>query len=354
MRIGIYTECLTQPYTGVEFQTLALIEGLKKAGHEITCFHSADPRHPDLKGVEHFLFRKPLPLPFYHRFASFFHNSCFDNLDLLHLSHPQFPYVKKPRVPVVLTIHDVSPTLFPEFHNWKRNFFFKRMLPFYLKGADAIIASSYSTKSDIIRYYGIPAEKITVVHLALPKIKYEKVEKEPFILYLGTLEPRKNVEGVIRAFAILKSHGFKYKLVIAGGKGWKYDSIFNLVKRLGLQDEVIFRGYVSDAEKVFLYKKAKLLVWPSFYEGFGLPVLEAMACGTPVVTSNTSSLPEVCGDAAILVDPCDVHSIADGVLKALDSNMYDVLVKRGLEKAKLFTQKRMIDGIIDVYRGVVK
>ncbi len=354
MNIGVYTECLSKPYTGVEVQAHLIVDGLSKTKNEVTCFHSKNSKHPLFSNVNHHLFRKALPIPFYHRFAAFFHNRCFDNLDVLHLPYPQFPYLKKPKCPVVVTIHDLIPLFMPKFHNWKRAVYFKKFLPWYLRKVNAIIAVSESTKRDIVKYYGISENKITVVYDALPEIKYEKVEKEPFILYLGTLEPRKNVEGIIRAFALLKARGFKYKLVIAGGKGWKYNSIFSLVKKLRLQDDVIFRGYVSDAETVFLYKNAKLFVWPSFYEGFGLPVLEAMAYGTPVVASNNSSLPEVCGDAAVLVDPYDVHSIADGILEALDSNIYDVLVKRGLERAKLFTQRRMIDGIVDVYRGVVK
>ncbi len=354
MNIGVYTECLSKPYTGVERQTHFLVDGLSKSKNEVTCFHSRNSKHPSFSNVNHHLFRKALPIPFYHRFAALFHNRCFDNLDVLHLPSPQFPYVRKPNVPVVVTIHDLIPLFMPQFHNWKRAVYFKKVLPWYLRKVDAIVAVSEATKRDIVKYYRISPDKITVVHDALPEINYKKVKKEPFILYLGTLEPRKNIEGLIMAFALLKSRGFNKKLVIAGGKGWKYNSIFNLVKRLRLQNDVIFKGYVTDEEMDSLHGKAALFVYPSFYEGFGLSVLDAMAHGTPVVTSNVSSLPEVVGDAGILVNPYDVHSIADGILEALDSNIYDVLVKRGLERAKLFTQKRMIDGIIDVYRGVVK
>jgi glycosyltransferase involved in cell wall biosynthesis len=170
-------------------------------------------------------------------------------------------------------------------------------------------------------------------------------------LYVGTLEPRKNIEGLLEAFAILKSRGFSHKLVIAGGKGWKYQNIFRTVSRLKLDGDVVFTGYVSDAEKNSLMRKAELFVYPSFYEGFGLPVLEAMALGTPVVTSDNSSFPEIVGDAGILVNPYDVNSIAGGMERALSSSIS--LINKGLKRAKLFTEERMISKILDVYEGVV-
>jgi len=150
---------------------------------------------------------------------------------------------------------------------------------------------------------------------------------------------------------ILKSSGFKEKLVIAGNKGWQWKGIFELVKRHNLQNDVIFKGYVSESEKELLYQKAKLFVWPSFYEGFGLPVAEAMAHGTPVVTSNVSSLPEVAGDAGVLVDPHKPQDIARGMVEALSNKS---LVKKGLRRVKLFSLKNMIRKTLGVYEGVLK
>ncbi len=351
MRVGVYTECLSRQYTGVEVYTHSLVEGLGKTKNEITCFHSKSLSHPFFKNVRHHEFRSAPPIPFYHRFAALFHNSCFNNLDVLHLPLPQFPYVKKPKVPVVVTVHDLIPVFMPQYHNWKRVLHFKKFLPWYLRKVDAIIAVSNSTKSDLVRYYDIPEAKIHVVHESLQPVEGDKVSKEPFILYVGTLEPRKNIEGLLEAFAILKSRGFSHKLVIAGGKGWKYQGIFRTVSRLHLDSDVVFAGYVSDAEKCSLMRKAELFVYPSFYEGFGLPVLEAMALGTPVVTSNTSSLPEIVGDAGILVDPYDVGSIANGIERALSSSKS--LINKGLKRAKLFTEERMMKNISDVYEGVV-
>lgn len=353
MHIGLYTECLTKPYTGVEHATITLIRGLRQTKHKTTCFHSKDPKHPKIRKVNHHLFSKPLPVPFYHRLASIFRSSCFNDLDVLHLQHPQLPYFKKPNIPVVMTVHDIIPVFYPEFHNAKRVFFFRHVLPSYLRNADAIIASSNSTKRDLVKYYGLPEAKIKVIYPALPqKETTKKSKRENFILYIGTLEPRKNLEGVIKAFSILKSKGYPQKLVIAGRKGWDYQNIFKTIKRLNLQNEVIYKGYVSEKEKQELYEKASLFVWPSFYEGFGLPVLEAMAYGVPVVTSNTSSLPEVVGDAGILVNPHNPEDIAAGMIKALKEP--EKLAKKGLKRAKQFALKHMIKQTLAVYEEVIR
>ncbi len=355
MRVGLYTECLKHKHTGVEIHTSALIGGLKGTPNTITCFHSNDPQHPRIENVNHSVFYKPpFKVPFYQLASSLFHYNCFNHLDVLHLPHPDVPYIFKPKVPVVMTIHDISPFFLPHFHPSRRVAYFRRILPLYLKKIDAVLASSESTKADLIKYYKMPADKIHVVHLGLPLKVAAVKKKEPFILYVGTLEPRKNIEGIVRAYAILKSQGFKQKLVIVGRKGWEYKNIFRLVEHYNLQDDVSFKGYVSEKEKNELYKKAELFVWPSFYEGFGLPVLEAMASGTPVVTSRVSSLPEVSGSAAILVNPESPEDIARGIREALSATTYKKLAREGLKRAGHFTVEKMIKETLAVYEGVVK
>ena len=237
MRVGLYTECLTKPNTGVEQATKALIGGLKH--HEITCFHSDDKKHPKID-TKHKTFRKPLSFPVWKFFSALFRSSFFNNIDVLHLQYPQVVFGKKPKVPVVMTVHDITPAFLPHFHNWKRTIFFNTLLPHYLRKMDAIIASSHSTKADLVKHYKIPEEKIHVVHLSAPNKIIKPKKKENFILYVGTLEPRKNVEGIIEAFALLKSKGYKQKLVIAGRKGWKYQKVFQLIKRYKLQNDVKF------------------------------------------------------------------------------------------------------------------
>lgn len=356
MHVGLATECLNRARTGVEAATQMLLAGLAASGNRITCFHTPGALHPRPPGVGHVLFRRPLPIPFYHRFASVFHHSCFDGLDVLHVPHPQLPYLRKPKPPVVMTVFDISPVLFPRFHNLKRVVFFKHVLPYYLRAVDAVIASSAATKQDLVRHLRIPAEKITVVPLAVDVPKAVLAERrEQFILYVGTLEPRKNILGLVRAFALLKAQGYPHKLVLAGRKGWGYAPVFALVGKLGLERDVVYRGYVSEDEKRRLLRTAELFVYPSFYEGFGIPVLEAMAHGTPVVASNTSSLPEVAGGAAILVDPARPDRIAQGMIEVLSSSrVWTSMQRKGFIQARRFTLKNMTDRTLRVYEGVVR
>lgn len=352
MRIGIYTECLAKQYTGVEMMTHLLVESLAEK-HQVTCFHAKKASHPKFPQCVHKVFRAPLPIPAYNQFASLFRLRCFNNLDVLHLPHPHVPFLKKPAAPTVMTVHDIIPAVHPEFHNVKRNFYFRRILPYFVHKMDAILASSESTKKDLIKQYGADKNKIHVVHLALPDKKNIQRSPKDEILYLGTLEPRKNVEGILRAHHILKKEGFSHKLIIAGAKGWNYDKVFSLVRELGLQNEVDFKGYVNEEEKRNLYQNASIFVWPSFYEGFGLPVLEAMQYGVPTVTSNTSSLPEITGDSAMLCDPNSPESIASAMRAILESpEKQQELSQKGTARAKQFSMENYINRTLEVYQKV--
>ena len=353
MRIGLTTENLTLPSTGVEIALLRQIAGLTAAGHAVTCFHSADPRHPTLPGVSHHRFRKPLPIPFYHRFAAFFHRRCFEGVDVLHLPYPQMPYALKPRVPVVITVHDLSPLLMPECHPWKRVVFFRHVLPRLLAGADRIVASSAATKADLTGLLRLPESRIEIVPLCvdLPPPAPE-AERAPFILYVGTVEPRKNLPGLLRAFARVKAAGAPHRLVVAGRRGWGGPDVAALAAGLDLADRVDCRGYVSDGERDRLYREAAAVVYPSLYEGFGLPVLEAMAHGTPVVASDVSAIPEVAGDAALLADPRDDAALAAKILEALTPERSRELSRKGRARAAEFSPARMVRRLLEVYEGV--
>jgi glycosyltransferase involved in cell wall biosynthesis len=213
----------------------------------------------------------------------------------------------------------------------------------------AIIAISNSTKADIVRHYPFAKDKVFVTHLAYDakrfntKISGEDVRRvgsrysivTDYVLYLGTLKPSKNIEGLLEAFTSISN----LKLVIAGKKGWMFDSVFKKVKELGLEDRVLFTDYVAEEDKPALIKGAKLFVLPSFWEGFGLDALNAMACGVPVVVSNVGSLPEVVGEAGIKVDPKDPESIAKGMREVLLAPVtkYNSLVEKGLAQAKKFS-----------------
>ena len=179
---------------------------------------------------------------------------------------------------------------------------------------------------------------------------------DKYLLYLGTLEPRKNIERLIESYYLVCNELSELpKLVLAGGKGWMYDSIFDKIKELKLEDKVIFTDYISDDDVPVLMNASKAFLFPSLYEGFGMPVLEAMACGVPVLTSNLSSLPEVVGDVAVLVDPFSKDSIRDGIIKLLtDNNLRESLKKKGLERSKQFSWSKVTRDLYMIYESLVK
>jgi glycosyltransferase involved in cell wall biosynthesis len=231
-----------------------------------------------------------------------------------------------------------------------------------------IMAISESTKRDIVRHYPFTKDKVYVSLLAYDKDKFNtgisendvrRVKKtysivDDYVLYIGTLKPSKNIEGLVEAFSKVKSDFPKTKLVIAGKKGWSYQGIFNKVESLGLKDEVVFTDFVSEADKPALVKGAKVLAIPSFWEGFGLDALNAMAVGTPVVAANVGSLPEVVGEAGILVDPGSIDSIARGILEVLSATKsdYNSIVSRGIRQADKFSWDKCARETLKVLENV--
>ncbi len=228
------------------------------------------------------------------------------------------------------------------------------MIPFAVRRAKKVIAVSQSTKSDLMRLLRVPGRKVEVVYEAAakrtPPKKYS-VER-PYILFVGMLEPRKNIPRLLEAFARLPD---AYDLIIVGKKGWKFDQVFATHNRLSLRGRVHFEGYASDTRLAQLYANASVFVYPSLYEGFGLPVLEAMQAGCPVITSNISSLPEVAGDAAILVDPYSVKSITDALYTVLSNkSLQRDLIIKGKKQAKKFSWKKAAKETLEVFEQCVK
>jgi glycosyltransferase involved in cell wall biosynthesis len=232
----------------------------------------------------------------------------------------------------------------------------------------AILAISNSTKVDIVRHYPTAASKIHVTQLAYDSSRFNMVIADDdvrrvkdkysivmdYVLYLGTLKPSKNIEGLIEAFSRITNK--ETQLVIAGKKGWMFGSIFEKVKELNLEEKVLFTDFVDEKDKPALIKGAKLFVLPSFWEGFGLDVLNAMACGIPVVVSNAGSLPEVVGDAGVLVDPKSIESIANGMEEVLlaDKSKYNSLVEKGLAQAKKFSWEKTARETLRVITSIEK
>ena len=268
----------------------------------------------------------------------------------------------------VVTVTDLSFMVFPEsFRNSQRLYqsLFTRLS---VRRASHVIAISASTAQDLTRFFGVPAERITVTFPGVDAA-YQPVQDgsrlasfrrlrdlpEKFILFVGTFEPRKNLLTLLQAYAKFRRQTKRdYKLVLGGGMGWLYQPVFAAVEELELQGDVIFPGFIPEDELPLWYNAADVFVYPSLYEGFGLPPLEAMACGTPVIVSDVSSLPEVVGDAALLVDPHKPDEWAAALsLLCRDVDLRTDLVSRGLERAQEFSWTRMARETIQVYRDVL-
>ncbi len=299
-----------------------------------------------------------LPYALQHQLYSTWH--AHGKLDLLHSAVSVPPLLFRDGK-TVATVFDLAFELYPETTKWTGRLWWKIFGRRGIARADRLIAISESTKSDLRRVYNIADEKIRVIHpstrdifkpIANPQpttAKYKLPEK--YVLYVGTLQRRKNIATLVRAFASAKRAGaFEHVLVIAGERGWLYRDIFQTVEELGLGKQVIFTGYVPDEDLPALYSAADLFVFLSQYEGFGFPVLEAMACGTPVLTSNTSSLPEIVGDAGVLVSPNDVQRAASETVRILsDRDLRKAASRRGLERAKFFSPERTALATLEVY-----
>lgn len=273
-------------------------------------------------------------------------------------------------IPKVCTIHDLGyleySGQFKKYDFWQLKYW--SAISIYI--SKYIIAVSKSTKKDIVRHYSFASKKIKITHHGYDETRFNdritlsdvrRVKKQysivgDYILYLSTLKPSKNLEGLIKAFGLLlKERKIKnLKLVIAGKKGWFYQSIFDIVSRLKMNDHIIFTGYVKEKDKPMLLMGAIMLVSPSFWEGFGMHVLEALGCGTPVVVSKVASLPEVAGGAGVYVDPNSVKSIASGILEVLSMSTkeYNTLKSESIKQAGKFSWEKTAKKTLKVLESV--
>ncbi|MCG8350425.1 MAG: glycosyltransferase family 4 protein [Chloroflexales bacterium] len=265
----------------------------------------------------------------------------------------------------VATIHDVIPYIYPQTSSRLDWLIYRFWLPLAVRHLDAIITDSTCSKNDILRYLPVQPERVFVIPIAANSA-YRVIEQAaytqtlarygvdfPYILYVGSLEARKNLTRLLEAYHRLRNWSTQWRLVVVGARKWKFSPIFETVQRLGLEAHVHFTGYIEEADLPAFYNGADLLAFPSLYEGFGLPILEAMACGTPVVTATSSSLPEVAGDAAILVDPYDSAAIAAGMRRVLENpDLAAMLRELGLARAQQFSWERTARETIAVYERV--
>ncbi len=270
--------------------------------------------------------------------------------------------------PFVLTIHDASLYLYRAYHPRARHLAIRLLLPKVAQRAAAIITVSEHSRRDLIRILGLPADKLHVVHEAAPEhfrpvtdtqtletARCQYNLPDQYLLYVGTLEPRKNLKRLLQALRRLHDSGIPAPLVIVGPRGWMMDDFEAHVAELGLQAAVRYLGYVPTTDLPALYSLATVFVFPSLYEGFGLPPLEAMACGTPVLSSNRSSMAEICGQAAVLVNPESEQEIADGIHDLLiDETQRTICRERGLARAKQFSWKNAAGQTIEIYQQIMQ
>ena len=266
----------------------------------------------------------------------------------------------------LLTIHDLAFLFYPDAAMPSLHRYLNVVVPRSVQRSDHILADSFNTARDLHEQWRVPNEKITVVQGAVDHARFQpvadlaqqqaarnkyKIGDRPFIFALSRLEPRKNFARLIDAFALARHEAnLPHRLVIGGGKGWLYESIFAKVKELGLEEQVLFTGFIADDDLPALFSAAEFFAYPSLYEGFGLPILEALACGAPVLTADNSCLPEAGGEGALYVKATDTANIAEGLIKlATDSHLRQQLRTAGLAHAAQFTWERSARQLLEAY-----
>jgi glycosyltransferase involved in cell wall biosynthesis len=283
-------------------------------------------------------------------------------VDLLHV---QYIAPLTTPCPLVTTVHDVHWKRFPETFPTKDRLLMDIFLPLTFRRATFVITDSYASRSDLVHFFRVPPDKIRVIYLAaeerffhrLPETERRSVLErygltEGYVLFVGVIQPRKNLERLLHAIALLRPRVECCRLVIVGKIGWKTEELFLLVDKLGLKRCVKFTGYVPDDDLPAIYQGATVFAYPALWEGFGLPVLEAMASGVPVLTSNTSSLREIAEGAAVLVDPLSVRDIFEGLHRLLtDDDLRNDLRRLGLERAKKFSWRKTAEETLRVYES---
>jgi glycosyltransferase involved in cell wall biosynthesis len=368
MRIGIDARIAHYAQGGIRNYVLRLLERLPAldVGAAYYVLYSRKARRPPVSGSANVTL-VPCWTPSHHRFERWALGIEIARLrlDLLHTVDfipPAFGYRRS-----VITVHDLNFLYYPQFQTDESRRYYNGQIAWAVARADHILADSHATQSDLTELLGTPADKITVIHLAadaafrpLPEAQtaqiIQRYDLRPgYLLAVGTLEPRKNLPGLLQAYAKLRANGTTAApLVLVGGKGWLYDEVFERVEALGLSEHVRFLHGAPDEDLPALYNAAAVLTTPSFYEGFGLPALEAMACGAPVVVADRASLPEVVGDAGLLVDPEDVDDIARALGRALtNQTLRERMRARGLRQAGRFSWERTARETLSIYRQVL-
>lgn len=280
-----------------------------------------------------------------------------------HATEHLLPYLTSP---TVLTVHDLIFDRLPEYHTRQNRLFLKLGMPLFVRHATCVIAVSEQTKRDIVANYDIDGDRVRVIYEGIEgdfapaseddvhRVGMQYSKGDPYLLMVGSIEPRKNHIAAIQALDQLSRAGYPHRLLIAGGKGWMYDPILREAKRSLAAEKVSFLGYVPQTDLPALYSGATCLVHPSYYEGFGFIPLEAMACGTPVICSKAGSLPEVAGNAAILVDPDDIAGLVQSIRNIIDQpRLAETMKHLGVANAARFTWQTCARETVEVYREAI-
>lgn len=363
MKIGIDIHTIGAKQTGNETYIKNLISNMQ-SDHELHLYHTKAEQESLPKWSAHFHQIKPhnplLRIP-----VSFPIALQRDKIDVAH-----FQYVAPPvsHCPTVVMVHDISYEFFPEFFSPLARKRMQLLIPFSARKSAHVLTVSEYSKKQIVETYGIPEEKVTVTYNGVSD-QFHKIDSdteldntlqrfalkdEPFILAVGNLQPRKNIERLIRVYCQLrKAEKIQQKLVLVGKLDYRGHAIEQQIIDSGMQNHITTTGYVSDDELIALYNRADFFVYPSYYEGFGLPVIEAMACGTAVITSRVSSIPEVGGEAAMYIDPHSDNDLEQQILKiANDANLRNNLIEQGLTQAKKFNWETTAKQTINILEKV--
>jgi glycosyltransferase involved in cell wall biosynthesis len=373
MNIAIDIRAIGKNRTGDEVYTLELIKGLVKLniGHNFYLFTDTEDWYQvrELKNLPpNWQVVELLPKSKLIWTEYLLPKACHQyHIDLLHIQYIA-PLFGMPEYTKMLnTIHDISWKFVPQYIKTLDKLLLNTLIPISIKKSDAIITVSKHSKYAIQHIFGTNLDKIHSIYNGgyidnIPTVistsqKVRQVLKEAYILYLGSLQPRKNLPNAIKAFAkyLDLNPESKLKFVIAGGKGYNYDNkIDSIIEKYQLKNKVIFVGFISNDEKILLLKQAKAFIYLSLYEGFGIPLIEAMSLNTPIISSNSSCLSEVVEEAGILVSPYDIDEITKAITLLIHNPLIAKQYKdKGLQRAKLFTWQNMVKDTYDIYKNLL-
>jgi glycosyltransferase involved in cell wall biosynthesis len=367
MKIGIDAHTLGGESSGNESYCLKLlcdIAGMEPNGDEYVIYFAHKNGLAKIPATDRFKLKRIFPTtPLIRVPLSFPIELRREALDVFHVQYIIPPFCK---CRTVATIHDILFESHPELFTCAENFYFRALIPWSARRADHIITVSQFSKHEIVARYNVDPDKVTVIDHQ-PRNEFRLMNRErcgevvlrkygieqPFVLYVGRINPRKNLMRLVEAFSLLRAKGIRHKLVIVGKQDWMAERLVQRVKELSLGDAVIFTGYVDWEDLPVFYNAAEVFVFPSICEGFGIPVIEAMACGVPVVTSYGSSLEEVAGGAAMLADPRSTESIENAMEKVLDDpQIRRSLRDKGLRRVADFSGCCKVQQTVSIYHSV--